>query len=919
MSQNRVPAFLTILRESQLLEPEQVQELAQSPEARAGDLNGLAKGALHKGWLTRFQLNLISQGKTKELMFGPYRLLERLGEGSMGQVFKAYHPPMSRTVALKVIRKDRLPNPQAVQRFFRAVQAAAKLAHPNLVVPFDANHVHGTPFFAMEYVDGIDLARLVQRDGPLPPQAAADYVRQAALGLQFAHEKGMVHRDLKPSNLLVAAGPGSESEKGNGRKGPAVVKILDLGLAHLGGGLVPANGALIGTPEYMAPEQADSPAVADIRSDLYSLGTVLFFLLTGRPPFAGDTLKELQLRHRLEPPLDVQQLRKEVPAELAAIVSRLLAKKPEDRFQTPQTLAQALAPIGEISAAQPAAIPTAAVVEAGMAFELVEEEETPFVATEVDADAGAPVASAAAVRKPDEEEALFQPAAVKPVLPVHSASIRARRPQPAAGLNKGLIAALAAVTVVLVGGIILYLAFPTGEADKPTQQVQAVVPVGNTKTAVTPTSAGPAPAVVRFSLLPLDPVALKGGEKQVLEVKIARKGTGGKPIQVYLEDLPPGVSADFATIDPRRDTAQIQIVAAPDVENAQGTVKVVATNGAATETGDFQLTVMSNPVARGELKRINGKGFSPQAAWFLPPEGRQALTLNSDNALRVWDVEGGREVKALPNPNLALRGGALSADGKQVLLGWSNNTAQLLDWDSGKQLHLFQHPGPVDLVAATPDGKIGLVAGGTAMTANGATTIKDAAVRVWDLVTGKEIAKLDRPNELVRAAALAADGGRAATYAEPSTITVWSLPAGQAINRLQVTNAGSLTRLAFSPDGRFLLGAWPNQVLILNAALNSGRRASGHDGAITALAVSPDSKFFLTGGGNVQVEDGKTIPVDCTVRLWDLETGLQLKQFTGHADRVESVAFSADGRRAISTSADQSIRVWDLTLPAANP
>ncbi|MBY0524523.1 MAG: serine/threonine protein kinase, partial [Gemmataceae bacterium] len=195
--------FLDNLRDGQLLEPAVFAEVAKNPLAKGDDPMPLAKDLMQRHGLTPYQVNQLLRGRGKELVLGAYRLLDRIGEGGMGQVFKAFHQPMSRVVALKVIKKDKLANPQAVSRFYQEIRAAAQLSHPHIVIAFDAGQADDTHFFAMEFVDGIDLSRLVKEQGPLTVLQACEYIRQAALGLQHAHEKGLVHRDIKPSNLLV--------------------------------------------------------------------------------------------------------------------------------------------------------------------------------------------------------------------------------------------------------------------------------------------------------------------------------------------------------------------------------------------------------------------------------------------------------------------------------------------------------------------------------------------------------------------------------------------------------------------------------------------------------------------------------------------------------------------------------------------
>ena len=202
------PTLLERLRVCELLSAEQLAELERLPEASNPDPKVLARVVLQRGWLTRFQVSQVATGKGKELFVGPYVLLDRLGEGGMGQVLKARHRHMKRLVALKLIRKEKLGGDDAVARFYREVEAAAQLHHPNIVLAFDAGQAGGTHFFAMEHVEGPDLTRLVREKGTLPVAQACDFIRQAAVGLQHAHERGLVHRDIKPSNLLVTGSGG---------------------------------------------------------------------------------------------------------------------------------------------------------------------------------------------------------------------------------------------------------------------------------------------------------------------------------------------------------------------------------------------------------------------------------------------------------------------------------------------------------------------------------------------------------------------------------------------------------------------------------------------------------------------------------------------------------------------------------------
>jgi hypothetical protein len=264
-----------------------------------------------------------------------YRFLRELGRGAMGVVYHAEQTLMDRQVAVKVLSPAVLGHADGLERFRREVRAAAKLSHPNIVLAYDAEQAGDLHMLVMEFVEGQTLADLLQRHGPLPVAQACQYARQTALGLQHAHECGMVHRDIKPSNLMLT------------REGQ--VKILDFGLAKLvrergRPAVMTAQGAYMGTPAYSAPEQATDSSQADIRADIYSLGCTLYSLLAGGPPFQEESEVKTILAHLEKDPRPLPEVRAEVPAGLWAVLARMMAKDPARRFQTPAEVAQALAP-----------------------------------------------------------------------------------------------------------------------------------------------------------------------------------------------------------------------------------------------------------------------------------------------------------------------------------------------------------------------------------------------------------------------------------------------------------------------------------------------------------------------------------------------------------------------------------------------
>jgi serine/threonine protein kinase len=342
-----VETLLAILQRMQVLTPQEAQEVARELGPHFTDPVDLAHYLAENSWLTDYQVRLLFTERWEELAIGPYVVLDRLGEGGASEVLKAWDTVRGRPVALKVLRRHLSDHNTALREFQRELQTVARLSHPNIIKIYEADQLGALHYFTMEYVEGLDLDRHVRQSGPLPINQACDCIRQAAQGLQHAHQLGLVHRDIKPANLFLI-NPPTPPGPGPIRRGGAdpVVKVLDWGLARLrpdaGASASPnalnadaEKGMLIGTADYIAPEQARDPCLVDIRADIYSLGCTLYFLLTGQPPFRGNSLMQKLLQHQEADRPQVRELRPDVPDDLAAMVQRMMAKRPEDRYPIP--------------------------------------------------------------------------------------------------------------------------------------------------------------------------------------------------------------------------------------------------------------------------------------------------------------------------------------------------------------------------------------------------------------------------------------------------------------------------------------------------------------------------------------------------------------------------------------------------------
>jgi WD40 repeat protein len=663
-----------------------------------------------------------------------YDIVELLGSGGMGTVYRAQHRLMERLVALKVIRHDLTSRPAVVERFGREVKAAACLTHPNIVTGYDAERAGNTHFLVMEFVAGITLARLVDERGPLPAKLACDYVRQAALGLQHALEHGMVHRDIKPHNLMLTP--------------QGQIKILDFGLARFAREILPAEAvnradttslaqpqaitgasATLGTVDYMAPEQADDPHQADIRADIYSLGCTLYFLLTGRPVFPVGTITEkLEAHARRSPDLSTGDSQG-WPAGLARVLGRMLAKGPAERFQTPGEVATALEP--QVPQPGPSRRRSWRLVVAGALLAVLGLVGWWF----------APAVYRIATNQGQLRIVVDDPE-VDVVLGQQGVTVHDRATGRTYVLKQGDRNLPAGRYEIQVSEAAVGLRFSTREF---TLERGRVVRVHVT-------FAPPARA------LRAEPV---GEIRRLVGHTLGVFGVGFSPDSQLAFSA--GVDGSLRLWDLqtgrelRQFTGHTQCVQdaafSPDA-------RLLLSCG-----NDTTLRLWDVKTGK-EIRQFRGHSHIVHRVAF-DPKGKRALSGCGDGTMLLWDVESGKKLRCFAAQAGWVVGVAFSPDGRLALSGHQDGTARLWEVASGKQVKCFQgHTSCVTRVAFVSASRI-------------LSASHDGTVRLWDVATGEEIHRFAGHTGAVDWVAAAADGRRILSGGADHTVRLWDTASGK--------------------------------------------------------------------------------------------------------------------------------------------
>jgi WD40 repeat protein/tRNA A-37 threonylcarbamoyl transferase component Bud32 len=873
-----------------------------------------------------------------------YRVLQLLGQGGMGAVYKAEHRRMDRPVALKVIHPGLIRNPATVQRFQQEVRAAAKLQHANIVTAFDADQAGALHFLVMEHVEGRSLADLVNERGPLPIAEACDCIRQAALGLQHAHEQGMVHRDVKPHNLM--------------RTASGQIKILDFGLARLARspdpettGNAPSTsltgaGAVMGTADYIAPEQAHDPRTADIRSDIYALGCTLFHLLTGRPPYPDGGVQDKLARHAGTPLPSLKDALPDAPSELAAVLAHMTAKPPADRYATPAEVAEALAPftlpsppvlrgrgVGGEGAGTPKrrrrllvaalVLVAAGIVAAGIIVLRIQTDRGEIVILVDDS-------SLEIVTKKGGEIVRIRDPKAGQTWELDTKNYHIRDLEKPDGLALELPWG-GTVTLKSSGGKVVVM---TGSPDVPFDADPAFKPLFNGRdlegwdtSSLKVKDHWNVVDGILIGSAKEDQTVLIGRTKWIdfhLRARVRIKGQGksginfrGNAYQVEIGEKRTGSIAlmsgpkwlsvkEHSLVQPETWFKLEVIADGPNITSRVNGQVVAAVNDSTHEKGSFgflrlDLDARDGPVVV-EFRSIEIKDLTPTNPVRTTDPAELAKLPNPADALKRADIPrdalaylGGGDPENVPPELVGVLGDtrfrcsdrpgpmAFSADGKQLAVADAGDEVRLLDAQTGRLLRRIA-PGkytPQRRMAFSPDGR--RLAGTRDAGELGEFSVIDAETGrlVWELKKFKLVQVVDF--------AFSFDGklihlsGRGSPHLETRDAETGALKASW-----DTGNRSGVNAFAYSPDGRLLVACKSEESRVHNMTTSTDQLLAAGNGV--KAAFSPDGQHFAVASWAPGVKDR-------VVTLFS-PTGVSLRHLSDPGDEI--LAFSPDGKTLVA-------------------
>jgi formylglycine-generating enzyme required for sulfatase activity/dipeptidyl aminopeptidase/acylaminoacyl peptidase len=850
-----------------------------------------------------------------------FEIQAKLGEGGMGTVYKARHTFLGQLVAIKVLHAGKVGSPDARARFLREMQAVGQLSHPNIVRALDAEEIGDLLVLVMEYVPGITLGRLVAQRGPLPVDLACHCIVGAALGLQHAHERGLVHRDIKPANLIVT---GRERE----------VKVLDFGLARGSlGQMGPTNqtqmNTVLGTPAYMAPEQAVNARGADIRCDVYSLGCSLYFLLAGRPPFQKGTLMDFLLAHAQEAAVPLTDLRADVPAGLWAVIARMLAKKPEERFQTPAEVVQALQPFASPGGQVTASLPPLPALAA---------PATPLSSRAL------PVAGPAG--RPEEGSLIASPGAERTLSAQRARRKgRGKRRRPA----WALCGSGAALAVVLLGAGLLVLRPPGRKVAVDADQSGAPAPIipageqGPGEIEMDETLRGLAGGdrrgkdIAVVTPKPADPATVPPVKKEVAVAPPKPPEAAPAPAPPVLpgEPLPPGALArlggtwlrgrrsiflpggrlvretgdgnlQISEVPSGKPLVTLRAADVPQRTRIGGSTIGVSRDGKLLAAVCWQGRTGIWETATGRLVRwLESGGFYSVVRCDFSPDGTLVAVGNAPAAsagggdeikVGVHEVSSGRRLVEAPGTN-----SVFAPDGRSLFVWQGYELDQPIlrvGVPDGGQLAVLPSSGFLPGYAPPTDGTWLFEA------------LASSTVQVREAATGKVKHSLAGPPGGPKRPVgfLHAPGGKelVAIGGQPLGVWCWDLETGKQLWQVPLTSIGSrwLTRL--SPDGTTWVTS-EGTGLVRVWDVRTGKQRS----SFRADAIGHDRPAGVSADGKVVATTSPGAVSSTTLALWDAGTGKLLSDVHGHLAAITAAAFSADGAHVRTLSGDRTLRTWE--------